>query len=89
MALAFSGARTEPPVSEEISAEALPEGDGRNVVNVVLVDVRGLDTLGEVTVLVTAGLGVLALARAGQGPRRAPGSRRRADAASAEEAAAT
>lgn len=89
MALAVTGARTEAPVSEEISAEALPEGDGRNVVNVVLVDVRGLDTLGEVTVLVTAGIGVLALARAGQAPRRSPGSRRRADAAGAEEAPAT
>ena len=29
----------------------VPEGDGRNVVNVILVDFRGLDTLGEITVL--------------------------------------
>jgi multicomponent Na+:H+ antiporter subunit A len=31
------------------------------VVNVILVDFRGLDTLGEITVLSIAGLGVFAL----------------------------
>src|SRR5690606_17199265 len=34
-----------------------------NAVNVILVDFRGLDTLGEITVLLVAGLGVVALAR--------------------------
>jgi multicomponent Na+:H+ antiporter subunit A len=38
-------------------------------VNVVLVDIRGLDTMGEITVLVTAGIGVAALARTGLRPR--------------------
>lgn len=36
-------------------------GKGNNIVNVILVDFRGLDTLGETTVLVIAALGVLAL----------------------------
>jgi multicomponent Na+:H+ antiporter subunit A len=36
---------------------------GRNVVNVILVDFRGLDTLGEITVLSTAAVGVYALLR--------------------------
>ncbi len=36
---------------------------GRNVVNVILVDFRGLDTLGEITVLSTAALGVYALSK--------------------------
>ena len=36
---------------------------GRNVVNVILVDFRALDTLGEITVLAVAALGVLALLR--------------------------
>jgi multicomponent Na+:H+ antiporter subunit A len=36
---------------------------GRNVVNVILTDFRSLDTLGEVTVLGAAGLGVWALLR--------------------------
>ena len=34
---------------------------GRNVVNVILVDFRGLDTLGEITVLMVAAIGVFAL----------------------------
>ena len=34
---------------------------GRNVVNVILVDFRGFDTLGEMTVLVTVAIGVRAL----------------------------
>ncbi len=40
---------------------SLPEGLGRNVVNVILVDFRALDTLGEITVLTIAALGVFAL----------------------------
>lgn len=40
---------------------SLPEGKGRNVVNVILVDFRSLDTLGEITVLGTAAIGVAAL----------------------------
>lgn len=34
---------------------------GRNIVNVILVDFRGIDTLGEITVLTVAAIGVLAL----------------------------
>ena len=37
------------------------QAHGRNVVNVILVDFRGLDTLGEITVLVTVAIGVRAL----------------------------
>ncbi len=36
---------------------------GRNVVNVILVDFRGLDTLGEIAVVMIAGLAILALIR--------------------------
>ena len=52
------------------SQESLPEAHGRNVVNVILVDIRGFDTLGELTVLASAGIGAVALARAGRGRRR-------------------
>ena len=42
--------------------EAAPTlAHGRNVVNVILVDFRGFDTLGEITVLVTVAIGVRAL----------------------------
>jgi multicomponent Na+:H+ antiporter subunit A len=69
MALATAGSRTEPPISQAMSEQALPEGDGKNVVNVILVDIRGMDTMGEITVLVTAAIGIVALARAGERPR--------------------
>ena len=36
---------------------------GRNIVNVILVDFRGFDTMGEITVLATAAIGVRALLR--------------------------
>jgi multicomponent Na+:H+ antiporter subunit A len=43
-------------------ADAAPRlAHGRNVVNVILVDFRGFDTLGETTVLVTVAVGVRAL----------------------------
>lgn len=42
---------------------SVPLAHGRNIVNVMLVDFRALDTLGEITVLVTAAVGVSALLR--------------------------
>ena len=36
-------------------------GGGTNVVNVILVDFRGFDTLGEITVLALAGIGIFAM----------------------------
>jgi multicomponent Na+:H+ antiporter subunit A len=50
-------------ISDEMLSRAVPDGHGSNVVNVILVDFRGLDTLGEITVLVVAALGAVALAR--------------------------
>lgn len=44
-------------------SRALPEGGGSNVVNVLLVDFRGFDTLGEITVLAIVALTVYALLR--------------------------
>ncbi|MCW5943680.1 MAG: DUF4040 domain-containing protein [Fimbriimonadaceae bacterium] len=49
------------PISAHFAENSLAEAHGRNVVNVILVDYRGLDTLGEITVLSIAGLGVVAL----------------------------
>jgi multicomponent K+:H+ antiporter subunit A len=42
-------------------ANSVPGGGGSNVVNVILVDFRGFDTLGEITVLALAGIGIFAL----------------------------
>ncbi len=42
-------------------SQALPGGGGSNVVNVILVDFRGFDTLGEITVLAMVGLSARAV----------------------------
>lgn len=41
--------------------QSLPLGGGSNIVNVILVDFRGFDTFGEITVLGIAGIGALCL----------------------------
>ncbi len=55
------------PLADSISRffveRAYTEGGGTNVVNVILVDFRGFDTLGEITVLGTVALSVFALLR--------------------------
>jgi multicomponent Na+:H+ antiporter subunit A len=50
-----------PSVSAYFVENRVPRGHGRNVVNVILVDFRGFDTLGEITVLAVAAVGVYAL----------------------------
>jgi multicomponent K+:H+ antiporter subunit A len=54
------------PAGAEQVALSLPVAKGENVVNVILVDFRGADTLGELVVLVIAALGAVALFRAGR-----------------------
>ena len=61
-----SAARTAPPVSYEMVERSLSDAGGRNVVNVILVDFRGYDTLGEITVLLVAAIGAVTLARVGR-----------------------
>jgi len=48
-------------LSVYFSENSLLLAKGRNIVNVILVDFRGLDTMGEVTVLAVAGIGVYSL----------------------------
>lgn len=43
--------------------KSLSEGKGQNAVNVILVDFRALDTLGEITVLTVTMIGIIALLR--------------------------
>ncbi|MEL6891076.1 MAG: hydrogen gas-evolving membrane-bound hydrogenase subunit E [Actinomycetota bacterium] len=68
-AIVASDARADvdaPPISAEMVERSKPDGDGKNVVNVILVDFRGVDTMGEITVLVVAAIGAVAVARAGR-----------------------
>jgi multicomponent Na+:H+ antiporter subunit A len=55
--LAALAVQTHPPISDYFVQNSLV-AKGRNVVNVILVDFRALDTLGEITVLVAGALGV-------------------------------
>ncbi len=48
-------------LSPFFAENAVPLARGRNIDNVILVDFRGLDTLGEITVLAVAAIGVYAL----------------------------
>ncbi|GGX85973.1 monovalent cation/H+ antiporter subunit A [Litchfieldella qijiaojingensis] len=50
-------------ISDFFLTRSVPEGGGANVVNVILVDFRGFDTLGEITVLGIAAVAVFALTR--------------------------
>lgn len=61
----LAGRRGPSPAAEYLLAEAEPATGGSNVVNTILVNFRGLDTLGEISVLLAAAVGLLALLGAG------------------------
>jgi multicomponent Na+:H+ antiporter subunit A len=52
-----------PHISSYFLQQSMTLAHGRNVVNVILVDFRALDTLGEITVLAVAALGVYGLTK--------------------------
>ncbi|MFF2275827.1 Na+/H+ antiporter subunit A [Agromyces sp. NPDC058126] len=66
------GARIEPTIAEGLPALSI-EAHGKNIVNVMLVDIRAWDTLGEISVLVAVATGVASLifvsGRTGGAPR--------------------
>jgi multicomponent Na+:H+ antiporter subunit B len=53
-------------VAPRYLADSIKETNVANVVSAVLADYRGFDTLGEVTVIFTAGIGVILLLRGGR-----------------------
>jgi len=53
----------DPGIASFFIEQSLPQGGGANVVNVILVDFRAFDTLGEITVLGIVALTVYALLR--------------------------
>lgn len=61
--------QTPNAISSFYLSRALPEGGGTNVVNVMLVDFRGFDTFGEITVLTAVALTVFALLRRFRPPK--------------------
>ena len=66
------GARIQPTIADGLPALSL-EAHGKNIVNVMLVDIRAWDTLGEISVLVAVATGIASLVfitgRTGSAPR--------------------
>ncbi len=63
LTLAVTAGTFDGRLSDFFAAESYPSALGRNIVNVILVDFRAIDTLGEIAVLVVAAVGVFALLR--------------------------
>jgi multicomponent Na+:H+ antiporter subunit A len=61
LVLLATGTERSRQVAEFFLQNAAPEAFGRNVVNVILVDFRALDTLGEVTVVAAAAVAAIGL----------------------------
>ncbi|SMG26999.1 Na+/H+ antiporter subunit A [Agreia pratensis] len=80
VAVVALGSRIAEPISLRFPELAYEGGHGRNVVNVLLVDIRGWDTLGEMSVLVVAATGVASLVflsrRSSDMPRLGPETER-------------
>jgi multicomponent Na+:H+ antiporter subunit A len=62
--------QTHEKISTWFVEQSVPEGHGRNIVNVILVDFRATDTLGEITVLAISAIGVFALLKLHPARRR-------------------
>ena len=58
------GGVLDPALSDFFAVKSVAEAFGRNVVNVILVDFRALDTLGEITVVMLSFLAALPLLQA-------------------------
>ncbi|AJY73959.1 Na+/H+ antiporter subunit A [Paenibacillus beijingensis] len=76
IALGASGSPTFGSISEFFLQESYHSAGGKNVVNVILVDFRGFDTLLEITVLGIASLGIYALIKLSLDPDDAAGGSR-------------
>jgi multicomponent Na+:H+ antiporter subunit A len=61
--LAIGNVPTDMSLVDYYAQHSYVSAHGRNVVNVILVDFRGIDTMGEITVLAIAGVGIYALLR--------------------------
>lgn len=59
--LAVTGVPLDMSLSEYFAAKSYTEAYGRNIVNVILVDFRALDTFGEIAVVLIAAVAVLGL----------------------------
>jgi multicomponent Na+:H+ antiporter subunit A len=61
--LAITQRAFDPSVSDFFARYSYTIAHGRNIVNVILVDFRGVDTMGEIAVVLTTAAAILALVR--------------------------
>ena len=59
----------EHPIAERLAEMSYVEAKGKNVVNVILVDFRAIDTMGEIVVVAAGALGIAALVAMGRGKK--------------------
>jgi len=75
------GARQWPDMGADLATLSVLEGHGKNIVNVMLVDIRAWDTMGEISVLIVVATGVASLlfvsGRSEQMPRLRESRKRR------------
>ena len=57
-------------ISDQLSAWSKTEAYGHNIVNVILVDFRAIDTMAEITVLTIAAIGVISLLKLRMSPNK-------------------
>ena len=72
LSLKIAAVQTHATIASTLSEWSLPVAKGRNIVNVILVDFRALDTMGEITVVALAAVGVSILWRRGTPPTSKP-----------------
>ncbi len=63
LVLSVTDAQIYTEVMDTMLKKTIPEARGHNVVNVILADFRAIDTLGEISVLTTAAIGMYGLLR--------------------------
>ncbi len=63
LVLSVTDAQMYTDVMDSMLSRSIPEAHGHNVVNVILADFRAFDTMGEITVLATAAIGMYGLLR--------------------------
>jgi len=68
ISLSYSGLEGSKPLSEYFLASSISLAGGANAVNTILVDFRGLDTLGEITVLLITSIAIIGLITRKQPP---------------------
>jgi len=73
--MAITAVPFDPALSDYFSANSYVQAHGHNIVNVIIVDFRGLDTLGEISVLMVAGLAAMALIKIRHGKYVPPNGR--------------